>query len=200
MNNDECITEVVESPKNKPEALSPYWFWKNGISDALIECFNDEIKDIPPEKGTTVSTKYGKQNDDAVRNSDILIFDPIHWFAGILFNYAISSNYQAGWEIETTVPQSLQVAHYGPSQHYTWHSDTEMFVKEKIIRKLSVICLLSDRSEFEGGELELAGVGQIEFNKGDVIVFPSILQHRVVPVTSGFRKSSTLWILGNRRW
>jgi len=197
MNNCEINTEVIGE---NIEKLPAYWFWKNGISDNLIDLLLEEIKEVPLEKGSTFSTNYGFQNNDNVRNSDVMLFDAIHWFAGILFNYAISSNHQAGWEIETTVPQALQVAHYGPSQHYTWHSDSEMFTKEKIIRKLSVICLLSDRSEFEGGELELAGVGQIEFNKGDVIVFPSILQHRVTPVTSGVRKSSTLWILGNRRW
>ena len=31
---------------------------------------------------------------------------------------------------------------------------------------------------------------------GTVIVFPSWIQHRVTPVTSGTRKSVSLWLIG----
>lgn len=201
--NDEMNTEVIESNNNgyKPKQLSPYWLWKGGISEKLLECFLDEIEEVPFEKGKTFSSLiHGYEKNPDVRNSDVMFFDAIHWFSGVLFNYAVSSNIQAEWNIEITVPQTLQVAQYGPSQHYSWHSDCNMFIEEPIIRKLTAICLLSDRTEFEGGDLELADFGPVELNKGDVIVFPSILQHRVTPVTSGVRKSSTLWILGNRRW
>lgn len=203
MNENELRTEVIGcvKPEQKIEPLPPYWYFEKGVSDKLIDCLSDELQDIPLEKGRTFSSIIkGYKEDPNARDSEIMMFNPIHWFCGILFNYAIAANRQAEWGIEMTEPQSLQISHYGPGQHYTWHSDSNMFTKEKFVRKLSIVCLLSDKTEFEGGQFELAGIGQIEMNKGDVIVFPSMLQHRVVPVTSGFRKSSVVWTLGNRRW
>jgi len=32
--------------------------------------------------------------------------------------------------------------------------------------------------------------------KGDIIVFPSFMVHRVKPVTKGTRKSIVIWVLG----
>jgi PKHD-type hydroxylase len=198
MNEDKMDTEVIGcKPKN--EILSSYWYWKKAISDSLIDCFFDEIKDLPFKQAKTFSSVIdGYEKTPDYRNSDIILFDPIHWLSGILFNYAIRANIQAEWNIGVTVPQTLQLAQYGPSQHYGWHDDSDFFFKRAAIRKLSVICMLSDKSEYDGGQFEFEHTGQIEFDKGDIIVFPSFLRHRVNPVTSGIRKTSTLWILGNR--
>jgi PKHD-type hydroxylase len=68
----------------------------------------------------------------------------------------------------------------------------------KARRKLSLVCQLSDPSEYEGGELQI-NTGEIftpEKQKGTVILFPSYLLHRVTPVTKGTRRSLVLWIEG----
>ena len=79
------------------------------------------------------------------------------------------------------------------------------------IRKLSFILLLNDSSEFEGGEVEIQSrnfnmndIGQtptdiVEVNymtKGSLMVFPSHLFHRVLPVTKGVRISLKGWCWG----
>jgi PKHD-type hydroxylase len=79
--------------------------------------------------------------------------------------------------------------------HYDWHIDMG---PEKASRKLSLVCQLSDPSEYEGGELQI-NTGEIlipEKEKGTVIIFPSYLLHRVTPVTKGTRRSLVLWIEG----
>lgn len=79
--------------------------------------------------------------------------------------------------------------------HYDWHIDMG---PEKANRKLSVVCQLSDPSEYEGGELQI-NTGEIiipEKEKGTVIIFPSYMLHRVTPVTKGTRRSLVLWIEG----
>jgi PKHD-type hydroxylase len=58
--------------------------------------------------------------------------------------------------------------------------------------------MLSNKEEYTGGVLELEGTGEMQMNRGDIIAFPSFIPHRVTPVTSGIRKTATLWILGNR--
>jgi PKHD-type hydroxylase len=63
------------------------------------------------------------------------------------------------------------------------------------MRKLSLVLLLND--EFEGGDFELLWPGnKIPLKKGRVILFPSILMHRVKPVTKGTRKSLVAWMQG----
>lgn len=66
-------------------------------------------------------------------------------------------------------------------------------------RKLSFSVLLSDPSEFEGGDL-LLYVGSkpyvIEKKKGMITFFPSNVLHEVTPVTKGVRRSIVSWVHG----
>ena len=57
--------------------------------------------------------------------------------------------------------------------------------------------------EYEGGEIEIkisasenAKIRKIPVEPGNVIVFPSFLEHRVLPVTSNTRYSLVAWISG----
>jgi PKHD-type hydroxylase len=95
------------------------------------------------------------------------------------------------------ISENLQYTVYTADDqgHYDWHIDMG---PEKARRKLSLVCQLSDPSEYEGGELQI-NTGQImvpEKEKGTVILFPSYLLHRVTPVTKGTRRSLVLWIEG----
>ena len=68
-------------------------------------------------------------------------------------------------------------------------------------RKLSVTVQLSDPSEYEGGGfefLECPNPDESSRKKGTVLVFPSYLKHRVLPVTKGTRKSLVAWFEGPR--
>ena len=57
--------------------------------------------------------------------------------------------------------------------------------------------LLSPESEFEGGDLELMYEGKIAKPKqGHAIFFASFINHRVVPITKGLRKSLVMWFGG----
>ena len=57
-----------------------------------------------------------------------------------------------------------------------------------------------DTSEYEGGDFEFDEVKTTaDFrSKGTVLVFPSYLRHRVLPVTSGIRRSLVAWFVGPR--
>ena len=69
-------------------------------------------------------------------------------------------------------------------------------------RKLSVTFLLNEPGvDFEGGEFEInsgeeKNAESIKMKKGDIIVFPSFMLHRVKPVTKGVRKSIVIWVMG----
>ena len=80
--------------------------------------------------------------------------------------------------------------------HYSWHADIGPGVSH---RKLSVIVQLSDEEDYEGGDVDIK-VGSRDITlpkeKGGVIVFPSFLLHRVLPITKGNRKSLVAWVAG----
>lgn len=83
--------------------------------------------------------------------------------------------------------------------HYDWHVDAS-HRDANTPRKLSMALLLSDPSEFEGGELQVKidsdETRSLEQKKGRAWFFPSYLLHRVTPVTKGVRKSLVLWAGG----
>ena len=73
-----------------------------------------------------------------------------------------------------------------------------------VFRKISVTAQLTDPEEYEGGDFEIKNLwGTMELpidpevkNKGTILVFPSMLLHRVTPVTKGKRQSLVQWYNG----
>lgn len=66
-------------------------------------------------------------------------------------------------------------------------------------RKLSFSILLSDPSEFEGGDLLIYEHGRpcvVPKKKGLMTFFPSNVLHEVTPVTKGVRRSIVSWVHG----
>jgi len=90
-----------------------------------------------------------------------------------------------------------QVSEYSKGQFYHWHTDNSIDMNtEPPVRKLSMTLLLNDPSEFEGGNLEIAGKKMSHMKQGHAAIFASFLQHRVTPVTKGVRKSLVVWFNG----
>ena len=100
---------------------------------------------------------------------------------------------------------SLQYTEYngdGPSpQFYDWHMDC-LFDNAVLDRKLSAVVQLSNPDDYEGGLFEMEGCARPSFNvepflpRGSLLIFPSYLKHRVLPVTKGLRKSLVTWYNG----
>ena len=77
-----------------------------------------------------------------------------------------------------------------------WRADVDNLDMHPV-RKITCVTLLND--DFAGGKLALWYTGQrysFPFNKGDVILFPSYVQHKVDPVESGVRYSLVSWSYG----
>lgn len=96
--------------------------------------------------------------------------------------------------------EPLQITRYGAEDqgHYDAHLDWGPAEMQR--RKLSLVLLLSDPGEFDGGALEfLYGTEWVrasEMKKGTLVAFPSFLLHRVTPLTRGERWSLVAWIAG----
>lgn len=81
--------------------------------------------------------------------------------------------------------------------HYDFHVDNGT-PKKGGDRRLSMVILLSDPSEFEGGQFEMKPRANPSFltKQGDVLFFKSDIEHRVLPVTEGTRHSIVVWFYG----
>ena len=91
-----------------------------------------------------------------------------------------------------------QYTEYPEGGFYDWHVDNDVNCQhEPPVRKISMTCLLSPESEFEGGDLELGSEGKIaKIKQGHAIFFASFIRHRVTPVIRGTRKSLVMWFGG----
>jgi len=94
--------------------------------------------------------------------------------------------------------EDFQYTVYGSEEdHYTWHMDKGK--NSASPRKLSLVVMLSDPSEYDGGDLEImVGNTPMALNKtkGIVHAFPSYVLHRVTPVTRGIRRTLVVWVSG----
>jgi PKHD-type hydroxylase len=84
---------------------------------------------------------------------------------------------------------------YGVGQTYGWHVDFSHM--EGLRTDMSFTLFLKDPKSYEGGGLEIYH-GQyktsIKGKPGEMVIYPTGLLHRVVPVTSGERTCIVGWI------
>ena len=121
------------------------------------------------------------------------------WIFDRLAAASIEANVEMNWNFDLIgFGDTLQYTQYfGEDEgHYSWHADIGPGVSH---RKLSIIVQLSDEEDYEGGDINLkVGSRDLDLPKkrGGVIVFPSFILHRVLPVIEGNRKSLVAWISG----
>lgn len=175
----------------------PIWYIGSVPSD-VCDIAIEEFMQIQPQEAAMGTS--GEHQDKSQRDT-ILRFAPEgHWLGGILAEHGKIANKYSGWNYNITEHENLQYGSYGPNGHYDWHTDTFPLSGLPIERKVSVVCLMSDPSEYEGGDLQIKLYQEYtaDLKKGDMIAFPSMLEHRVIPVKSGIRNSAVVWLNGPR--
>jgi PKHD-type hydroxylase len=155
--------------------------------------------DAIPAKDAAMG-QNGETTEHKHRNTTVRFAPEGHWFGERMYMHALEANTVCKWDYDITGHENVQYGQYGPNQHYGWHTDTFTLSGNPSDRKLSVVCMLSDPDEFEGGEflMRLYNEYKPELKKGTLMAFPSILEHQVLPVTKGLRKSAVIWAYGPR--
>ncbi len=128
-----------------------------------------------------------------IEGEDRDIADQLMWF------FRRSNLNVFGFDI--TEPLEVQFTEYVGAEggKYDWHQDVIWQNDTAYDRKLSIVVQLSHSEDYAGGDFEFFGYPSPgdEFRKrGSVLVFPSFLHHRVLPVTSGVRRSLVSWVVG----
>jgi|TARA_A100000172_G_scaffold80888_1_gene71777 PKHD-type hydroxylase len=202
------------------ENESPAFVIHNALSlekcDEIIEKHKDTLQPAIHDSG-----KGELVNDKKIRSSQITWLNDtqINFQLNELMTIA---NGATGWNYDITAHEQHQFTKYGPEDHYSWHYDgsgchfakrhftfdspsslTETNIPSCIntVRKISASVLLND--DFSGGDFDIAFLEKgnavkksIKPQKGDIIFFPSHLQHRVRPVRVGTRYSLVCWFAG----
>lgn len=175
----------------------PLWYLGQAPHE-VCDIARAEFEQQPVQDATMGSD--GKMIAHTHRNTDVRFAPTGHWFGGILLEHATQANAVTKWDYEVDSHEALQYASYGSGQHYHWHTDNFPISGQPRDRKITVVCLMNDPSEFTGGEFQLRLYQEYlaPLTKGSIIAFPSIIEHRVTPVLSGVRHSATIWLSGPR--
>lgn len=84
---------------------------------------------------------------------------------------------------------------YSTGETYGWHVDFAHMAQKRT--DMSFTIAISDKSEYEGGELEMEDVGRkasVKLEAGQMVLYPTGILHRVKPVTSGTRLCIVGWV------
>ena len=182
--------------------------WKSYVVETIGPIFTEKLCKEIIDLSSTLKKEQGRVGDKEVRDRDQdkkIRQSTISWLPFnkmqpmyddlIYLIQKINRNHFGFSNIQIT--EEAQVSEYSKGQFYDWHTDSTIDMDiEPPVRKLSMTLLLNDPSEFEGGNLEIAGKNMSPMKQGHAAIFASFLQHRVTPVTKGVRKSLVVWFGG----
>jgi len=93
------------------------------------------------------------------------------------------------------IGEEIQILRYDEGGHFRmWHSDAGVDQVDR--RRISLSVELSERADYEGGELEIVPdlvARPRSLARGSAQLFPSRALHRVTPVTRGTRWALVAW-------
>ena len=151
---------------------------ENQINDLINHCKND-CTHIDGQVGNRVNLNQKKRKDIFIKNSryieflDHNVFEEINESINDIFNIKIK--YRELWK----------VGYYNGKEKsfYNIHTDDAGDTK---YRKLSLVLMLSDKNDYEGGEFVLPEYGlKVKPKANTAFIFPGINTHQVLPVTKG---------------
>ena len=170
--------------------------YKNLYTLNEIKLLNDLIK----------KNKESKNKDwpaeSALKTSsiEVVAYSHVAQLMGKFINFCYTTNEQEfGFDLfPITSNKALNYNIYETGNEYSWHIDATPLNPVRDI-KLTAIINCSDQS-YSGGELVLFRGKKFydpEFETpGSVIIFPSYINHRVNKISSGVRKTLSMWMSG----
>jgi PKHD-type hydroxylase len=169
-----------------------YWKWEEYLTPDQCKMILAERAKLPEMEAVVGE---GSEVNESRRRTNVVWVNENHWLNGALFNLGRIANESAYWNFTISSPEKLQLARYTDNGFYDNHHDVGVDSSSHI-RKISVVALLNDPSEYDGGEFVFNNKTTVPLKLGDVIAFPSVTEHGVKPVTKGERYSAACWISG----
>ena len=193
---------IIESPIKAD--FNNFYYYSQVFSNDEIAYLEQMVhENYTFSKGKVGTVELGNLDSSVYNNRDIAYLPPnddTKWLYEKLEQLVVQAN-EALFNFSITHVTDLihYVIYPENGGHLDWHMDIGKLGVNR--RKLALTVQLSDPSEYDGGEFEVWFGGKDEFvevprQKGDVIIFPTFLMHRVKPITRGQRKALVFWTGG----
>lgn len=177
------------------------------LSEQQVNNIIKECEYYHPVKAEVGLGKDGAKKDN-VRKSEVrwidvndvnskFIMDILYFYTNLANRVAFGVDTKKIWDVQYTKYKGKEKG------FYDWHFDTFWGNDSLSDRKLSVTIQLSDSDDYEGGDFiidpqyEAPNKKDLR-KKGTILVFPSVIRHKVEPVTKGERKSLVAWVEGDK--
>tara|TARA_B100001778_G_scaffold215535_1_gene178553 strand:- start:308 stop:922 length:615 start_codon:yes stop_codon:yes gene_type:complete len=149
----------------------------------------------------------GADSDEKDSNPIKIRSTNIHWMTNEKYRNSLYPIYQEitskvrkindsmWWAYNYNGYEPFQYSEYEVGDHFNWHTDQIGFTGQNI-RKISFSLGLSNINEYEGGDLVIKTSDQenhYKLDRGDIVVFPSWVLHKVTPITKGKRRVVVGW-------
>ena len=162
---------------------------ENVISGADISRALDTLSTIQWKEGLSFDQDYAKikQNQELRKNDDMrlkIILEDFH--------KKIWKNVEFYTNALPLKSAALRFNRCADGGFYGKHADSAIMNVPPIRSDLSMTLFLTD--DYEGGELEIEGIGSFKGKAGSIILYPSHYVHQVTPVTKGERICAVMWI------
>lgn len=190
----------------------PAWIFNDGhfsseFCDEIVTYCNENLELNKANIGPTEELSTTK---DSVRSSTVGFIYPEDdygkYIHEVIRDVFIQYNQYFDFVIDpSTIEIQYTTYHAEDNGHYSWHTDSWHGTQgDNPERKLSMTFQLSDSSDYEGGEFEtdpafISIPSDAIKDKGTIVVFPSLLRHRVNKITKGTRRSLVAWC-GGPNW
>ena len=181
------------------------WGWPGILSKEMCNSIIKEYSEGEQKfkKGLVGDDINGEKIDPSIRQTDIMWLDQMTPIGCIMQAYANAANYYANWRFNFEYMENVQFSRYTEEENsfYDWHVDISPPI-DGLQRKVSIVVLLSDPKDFEGGQFEMEEYIDSDVNhkilekQGSIVVFPSFMSHRVTEVTKGCRYTAVSWMVG----
>lgn len=170
------------------------------LPSSKCEAIVEDCNKLEKEQGTI---RGNRSVETDIRNSDIAWVPFPHQDQSYAYVYEDIQDFAVycndkfyNFDIQG-IGEQIQYGSYSEKQHYDWHMDVGD--DSMSIRKFSISVALTDRQDYEGGDM-LFKTGtsntKIELDIGDAVIFPSWMLHKVEPITKGIRNSLVVWVTG----
>mgnify|MGYP001204101682 CR=1 FL=1 len=177
-------------------------------SEILLPPNMVDYLDTNSKFGDALIVRDGVVQASTVRSTRVCLRDDNDWVAQFcrhhvqvinedVYKFHLNDGFDSG---------KYQYAHYNVGDYYSWHQDNIWKHNQIWDRKLSFSLLLND--DYDGGYFEFVepiygeeltwNITRVPTKAGTLIVFPSMMAHRVTPVTNGTRKSVVGWCVGRQ--
>ncbi|WP_454798730.1 2OG-Fe(II) oxygenase [Novosphingobium lindaniclasticum] len=192
----------IDSIKGIEKTMKNVWeVWPSALTTAECDAIAKRAENYG-EQDATIGFTNSLRSDLGYRTSSVRWLDVSREkdIVSRIMDFVRPSN-RTNFGVEIEAPYELQFTEYRATNkgHYDWHQDVWLESPRPYARKLSVVVQMSSPEDYKGGQFEFFGIpnpGDQFAPRGSLLIFPSFLQHRVLPVVEGKRRSLVTWIEG----